>query len=170
LNTTVNPLWVVADTSGSMGEAAKLYIMRNMINYIRERLSLSNNNLSFNKLCVVTWNEKVKSINIDPKNDLPAFKLVGKVNVEKLTQYFDKIPKGNIVKSRLLILSDWKLEKERKNIFINWAKQQNNYSIRVIQIEIGISAAMVNKMSSRNYFHPQDISKALYPWELTSEH
>ena len=168
MNTTVNPLWVVADTSGSMGEAAKLYIMRNMINYIRERLSLSNNNLSFNKLCVVTWNEKVKSINIDPKNDLPAFKVSGKTDVEKLTQYFDKIPQDNKVKSRLLILSDWQLEKERKKIFINWAKKQNNYSIRIVPIEIGISASKINKMSSKNYFHPQDISKALSPWEVNT--
>ena len=164
MNIAVNPLWIVADTSGSMGEASKLYIMRNLINYIRERLSLSNNNLSFNKICVVSWNEKVKSINIDPKNDLPAIKLGGKADVEKLTQYFDKMPNDSKVKSRLLILSDWKLEKERKNIFINWEKQQKKYSIRVVPIEIGISAAMVNKMSSRNYFHPQDISKALYPW------
>ena len=168
MSTEVNTLWVVADSSGSMGEASKLYILRNLINYIRERLHLSNNNLSFNKICVVTWNEKVKYVKIDSQNKLPAFKVSGKTDVEKLTQYFDKIPQDNKVKSRLLILSDWKLEKERKNIFINWAKKQNNYSIRVIPIEIGISASKINKMSSKKYFHPQDISKALSPWEVNT--
>ena len=59
-------------------------------------------------------------------------------------------------------------KKERKNIFINWAKKQNNYSIRVIPIEIGISASKINKMSSKKYFHPQDISKALSPWEVNT--
>ena len=161
-------LYIVADISGSMGEAAKLYILRNLINYIRERLHLSNNNLPFNKICVITWNEKVKHVKIDFQNKLPAFKVSGKADVEKLTQYFDKIPQNNKVKSRLLILSDWQLEKERKNIFINWAKKQNNYSIRVIPIEIGISASKIIKMSSKNYFHPQDISKALSPWEVNT--
>ena len=170
MSTTVNTLWVVADTSGSMGEAAKLNIMRNLIYYIRESLSLSNYNLSFNKIFIVTWDEKVKSLKIDSKNDLPAFKVGGKADVLKLTQYFDQIPKDGKVKSRLLILSDWRLENESKNIFINWAKQQkNNFSIRVVPIEIGMSAAMVNKMSPKNYFHPQDILKALTPWVLSSD-
>ena len=62
-------LYIVADISGSMGEAAKLYILRNLINYIRERLHLSNNNLSFNKICVITWNEKVKYVKIDSQNN-----------------------------------------------------------------------------------------------------
>ena len=170
MSSTVNPLWVVADTSGSMGEAAKLFILRNLINYIRESLSLSNYNLSFNKIFIVTWDEKVKSLKIDSKNDLPAFKVSGKADVLKLTQYFDQIPKDRKVKSRLLILSDWRLENESKNIFITWAKQQkNNFSIRVVPIEIGLSVEAVNKLSSKNYFHPQDILKALSPWDLNSD-
>ena len=170
MSTMVNTLWVVADTSGSMGEAAKLNIMRNLIYYIRESLSLSNYNLSFNKICVVTWDEKVKSLKIDSKNDLPAFKVSGKADVLKLTQYFDQMPKDGKVKSRLLILSDWKLDNKNNSMFINWAKQQkNNFSIRVVPIEIGLSVEAVNKLSSKNYFHPQDIIKALSPWDLNSD-
>ena len=48
-----------------------------------------------------------------------------------------------------------------KNIFVNFAKKQNMYSIRVVLIEIGLSIDDVNKINSKIFYHPQDIQKAL---------
>ena len=166
MSSKVIPLWIVADTSGSMGEAAKLYILRNLINYTRERLSFPHNDLSFDKIYVVTWNEEVKPLKIDSKHDLPEFEVKGKADIEKLTKYFDEISQNNKEKTKLLILSDWKLDNKNNSMFINWAKnQKNNFSIRIVPIETGLSMKSISKMSSRNYFHPQDIIKLLSPWE-----
>lgn len=162
----VLPLWIVADTSGSMGEDAKLYILRNLINYIRERLYIPNNGLSFNTISAVTWNREIKPLKIVPNHELPEFEVRGKADIGKLKKYFDQLPQRNKEKSKILILSDWKLDNKNNSHFIEWAKnQKNKYSIRVVPIETGLSLKSINSMSSRNYFHPQDIIRALSPWE-----
>jgi len=166
INRKVLPLWIVADTSGSMGEDAKLYILRNLINYIRERLYIPDNGLSFNKIYVVTWNREVELLKIDPNHDIPEFEVKGKADIGKLKKYFDQIAQKNKEKSKILILSDWKLDNKNNSHFIDWAKnQKNNFSIRVVPIETGLSMKSINSMSSRNYFHPQNIIRVLSSWE-----
>ena len=170
MNNTINqkvlPLWVVADNSGSMGEDSKLYILRNLINYVRERLYVPYNNLSFNTMYAVTWNKEVKDLKIDPNHQLPKFELQGKTDIGKLIKYFDEIPQENEEKSKILIFSDWKLDNKNISQFNEWVKdQKNKYSIRVVIIETGLSINSINNMPSKNYFHPQDIIKSLSPWE-----
>ena len=150
-------LMVIADNSGSMGEAAKPFILKDMLSFINESLKLGSS-LSFSKAEFYCVNAQIKLLNVNSKDSLDNIKFNEKFNIEEVIKLLKK-NSNNI--ERVLILSDWKLSMNEKNIFFNFAKKQNMYSIRVVLIEIGLSIDDVNKINSKIFYHPQDIQKAL---------
>jgi len=157
-------LMVIADISGSMGEAAKPAILRDMISHIGEGLSLKNNTLPFNEIELFFCNEKCKSVKIKSTEDLLTLEFGGKLNIDGVIDLLKANKDDNI--NRVIILSDWNLNKENKQRFVNFVKHKKKFSIRVVLIEIGLTVEDIKNMNSRHYFHPQDISKALSPWPI----
>jgi len=153
-------LVVIADNSGSMGEVAKPHILKEMLNYIIDA-KIIDNYLSFNKVKVYSVNNRVESLNANSNFSKLKFRNNFDIN-EAIKLLSTKIDNCN----RVLILSDWKYTNSDKKKFINFAKTQNAYSIRVVLIEIGLCIEDVNKINSKNFFHPQDIQRALHPWPI----
>jgi hypothetical protein len=157
-------LMVIADISGSMGEAAKPAILRDMINHIRESLSLRNSTLQFNKIELFLCNEKCEFVKIESNEDLLILEFGGKFNIDGIIDLFNA--NRNDITNRVIILSDWNLNKEDKQRFVKFVEQQEKFSIRVVLIELGLMVEDIKFMNSKHYFHPQNISKALSPWPV----
>lgn len=151
-------LVVIADNSGSMGEVAKPYILKEMLSFINETLVVDNK-LPIDKIEVYSVNNTIDLLNT--KVDKLNFRYNFDIN-EVIKLLNTNIENCN----RVLILSDWQFSNSDKKKFINFVKTQNTYSIRVLLIEIGLSIEDVKKINSKNFFHPQDIQRALHPWPV----
>lgn len=162
-----NVLRVVVDSSGSMREAGKILLAKNLISFVMERVRMVSENIQFKGIRLIIWNEETKAFDLDCDQNIPSFNVSGKTDMSALLSLLDEELNGSDTDIRLLLLSDGNFSSEDISRFITWRVDKINLSLRVVAV--GADAA-VNKlkklMGEGEVYEAENVSTAISDWPM----
>lgn len=147
-------IYLVWDTSGSMGEWGKLLIARGVARSIEQYVRLGYGSAD---LRLVAWNNEVRVFDWRPDQEFPSELLVvgAAAKAEALVTYFGKGPSGKI-----LLLTDGFWTQEDAKQMKGWKQELQPNTLRVIKI----GADANPQLKGHDVFSAEDVFAALDGW------
>lgn len=149
-------LALVCDTSGSMGEGGKAFIMRTTVMAVAQTVRLGNLHAEI-RLC--GWASKARHFLEWRTNDefpKELFSCGGNSNGKALIHLLGEIPEGKV-----LLLSDGNWERTEARVLKHWEEGLHPDTLRVIKIGVDANP----DLKGHNVFTVEDLFLALAGWQ-----
>lgn len=149
----MNELQIIVDSSGSMKETAKLYILRNVLHEIEQFKRLKIADFEFKIFAV---NSELKEIawNVDEEFDISSIHCAKSFDATLL----NKLPQ--VENARYLILSDGCWSGPRNTSLRSWISRQAKNCVRILKI----GADYTERFETCKVFEAENIFAALDSW------
>lgn len=149
----MNELLIIVDSSGSMKETAKLYILRNVLHEIEQFKRLKIADFTF-KIFAVNSELKEISWNVDEEFDISLIHCNKSFDANLL----NNLPQAENV--RYLILSDGCWSGPRNTNLRSWISRRANNTVRILKI----GADYTERFETCKVFDAENIFAALDNW------
>jgi len=153
-------LIIITDSSGSMSEMGKIFIVQNLLYYVIELVTISPEmNLSEN-IQLYAWNKDIAKIGFDKLGKLLPLNPNGKNDLSVLNKFLDELSEDKNYK--ILFFGDGNFSLREFREFISWCKNKTNLDIRTIAIGVDANLEKLKELSTNNKtYKPENISTAI---------
>jgi len=163
-----NTLIIVADTSGSMCEAGKRTVERNLLAYVRDRIRFGTQCGSVEALRLLNCGSRTAPVELADDDEILKLDTGGRATVEGLVGMLTRTL-ATTEQSRVLLFSDGQLAQSELVHFLSWHRANPQVSLRAISIGSDANLAVLGQMTGEGGVFPaEDIVRALDPWPLPS--
>jgi len=157
----MNPIIIVLDCSGSMGEMSKILLAHNLIDVIREYPEIEGDENYFNNIYLYLWNDTINIKKLDLNTKLSYTPASGSASLKQLINSLELLEKKEI-KEKVIILSDGSFSESTNNDFNSWNDAISHLCIRVVSIGEDADMDQLIRLSSNSQVYlPQDILVAI---------
>ena len=139
-------LHVIADTSGSMSEMGKAYLLTNLMRGVSQLLYVQHDLSQRTEYIFWSWGASLKQLGI-PQETSSCIHTQGSACFEDLQRFFDQ-EIGQYGECYVLLLSDGHFPKKDIDAFQAWLSHQTKLNTQVVSVSADADAVKLAKLST----------------------
>ena len=157
-----HPLWVVCDASGSMQEAGKAVIVRNLLAFIIQANELLPGVVSRGKWQCLQWGSSAELV--DVQAEIPSFHCSGQSDADSLLAQMEQDPSRAFWR-RVLLLTDGHWTRNDFGKLKHWFSEHRELSVRIVAVGCDANIRQLQQLAgSDGTFPAEEIVAAFSSW------